>query len=119
MKKMQCEACGSTKIKKISDDLFEGQFCGVQYSDEEAKGLLVEITGSVKIDHSDEVKNAIKRGEQYENAGDVTRAIEYYDKALDMDADNEEAQNRVQNAFEARKLEEYYIVEPTIDPEKM
>lgn len=116
MKKMQCETCGSTQIKKISEDLFECQHCGVQYSNDEAKGLLVEITGSVKIDHSDEVENAIKRGEQFENAGDVTRAMEYYDRALDMDADNEDALYRSQNASELKSLEKYYIIEPTIDP---
>lgn len=118
MKKMQCETCGSTQIKKISDDLFECQHCGVQYSNDEAKGLLVEITGSVKIDHSDEIENAIRRGEQFENADNVTKAIEYYDKALDMDADNEDALNRSQNAFELKRLGKYYIIEPTIDPEE-
>lgn len=118
MKKMQCEACGSTKIKKISDDLFECQYCGVQYSNDEAKGLLVEITGSVKIDHSDEVENAIKRGTQYEDAGNISRAMEYYDRALDMDADNEEALGRSRNASELKKLDKYYIVEPTIDPDE-
>lgn len=118
MKKMQCEVCGSTEIKKIGDGIFECQSCGVQYSNDEVKNLLVEITGSVKIDHSDEVENAIKRGEQYEDAGNVTKAIQYYDRALDMDADNEEAQSRFQNALEAKSLEKYFIIEPTIDPEK-
>ena len=43
MKKMQCEVCGSTDIKKIDDTTFECQSCGVQYSKEEAVKLLVEL----------------------------------------------------------------------------
>ena len=53
MKKMQCEVCGSTEIKKVSDGIFECQSCGVQYNTTEVKKLLVEVTGKVKIDHSD------------------------------------------------------------------
>lgn len=41
MKKMQCEVCGSTDIKKIDDTTFECQSCGVQYSKEEVQKLLV------------------------------------------------------------------------------
>ena len=35
MKKMKCEVCGSTEIKKIDDSIFECQSCGVQYSKDE------------------------------------------------------------------------------------
>ena len=37
MKKMQCEVCGSNEIRKIADDIFECQSCGVQYSTAETK----------------------------------------------------------------------------------
>lgn len=43
MKKMKCEICGSIDIKKIGDDIFECQECGVQYAKEEAIKLLTEI----------------------------------------------------------------------------
>lgn len=43
MKKMKCEVCGSTEIKKIADTTFECQSCGVLYSKEEAVKLLVEL----------------------------------------------------------------------------
>ncbi len=117
MKKMQCEVCGSTEIKKISNDVFECQSCGIQYSIEEAKRLLVEISGTVKIDHSDEIKNNIERGDQYVESGDVAKAKEYYNKALDLDAGNTEAKEKVTKAFESEQFEDYYIVEPDINPE--
>ena len=54
MKKMQCEVCGSTDIKKIDDTTFECQSCGVQYSNEEVKKLLVEITDCIEKSDSNE-----------------------------------------------------------------
>ena len=118
MKKMQCEVCGSTEIKKISDGTFECQSCGVQYSTAEVRQLLVEISGKVKIDHSEEVENSIKRAEQYAQAGNTAKAAEYYNAALDMDASNEVAQQGIKEIEEQQELEDYYIVEPDVDPQE-
>ena len=71
MRKMQCEVCGSTTIKKTGESTFECQSCGVQYSKEEVQKLLVEVTGTVKIDRSEEVDNTIKRAEQFNQQGDT------------------------------------------------
>lgn len=116
MKKMQCEVCGSNEIRKVSDEIFECQSCGVQYSKDEVQKLLVEITGSIKIDHSREVENTIKRAEQFANDGNNRKAEEYYDKALDLDSDNIEARDGVKKAINAQKFEDYYVVQPKINP---
>ena len=119
MKKMQCETCGSTDIKKINDDVFECQSCGVQYSSEEAKSLLVEITGTVKIDHSDEVDNALKRAEQFVNDGDTTKAEEYYNKALDLDAENKKANEEIKKIKKEKALpQNIFLLEKDIDGTK-
>lgn len=118
MKKMQCEVCGSNEIKKIDDSTFECQSCGVQYSKNELQKLLVEITGNVKIDHSQEVENAIKRAEQFENDGDSQKAKEYYNKALDMDAENEKAQRRIKEISDNQVLAEYYVIDSTVNPKE-
>lgn len=118
MKKMQCEVCGSTEIKKVSDGIFECQSCGVQYNTTEVKKLLVEVTGKVKIDHSEEVENNIKRAEQYAEAGNDTKAAEYYNAALDMDADNKIAQKRVKEIADQQELGDYYVIEPDVDPQE-
>lgn len=118
MKKMQCEVCGGTEIKKVSDGIFECQSCGVQYDTTEVKKLLVEVTGKVKIDHSEEVENNIKRAEQYEQAGNDIKASEYYNAALDIDADNKVAQQRVKKIADQQELEDYYIIEPDVDPKE-
>ncbi len=118
MKKMQCEVCGGTEIKKVGDGIFECQSCGIQYSSEEVKKLLVEITGKVKIDHSEEVENSIKRAQQFEQAGDDAKAAQYYHAALDMDADNAIAQQRVQEIAQQQELSDYFIVEADVDPQE-
>lgn len=98
MKKMQCEICGSNEIKKISDGVFECQSCGVQYSLDEAKKLFIEISGEIKVDHSAEAENAVKRGKQFEREGNTEKAKEYYQKALDYDLDNKAANDALDKA---------------------
>lgn len=95
MKKMQCEVCGSTDIKKVDDSIFECQSCGVQYDKSEVQKLLVELTGEVKIDHSEEIENALKRAQQFLDEGDFSKASEYYNKVLDLDPNNEPAQRAI------------------------
>ncbi len=92
---MQCEVCGSTDIKKVDDSIFECQSCGVQYDKSEVQKLLVELTGEVKIDHSEEIENALKRAQQFLDEGDFSKASEYYNKVLDLDPNNEPAQRAI------------------------
>ncbi|MBQ9227470.1 MAG: tetratricopeptide repeat protein [Eubacterium sp.] len=105
MKKIQCEVCGSTEIKKVGDDLFECQSCGVQYSKNDVSKLLVEIKGEVKIDHTEDVENLTKRAERFYEDGDTDRAIEYYERVLDADPDNEKAQDRLDEIAKEQELE--------------
>ena len=116
MKKMQCEVCGSNEIRKAGDDIFECQSCGVQYSKDEVQKLLVEITGSVKIDHSQESENMVKRAKQFEERGDQNKAKEYYEKALDLDPENKDATDAVSK--ESQLVPEIVIMEPNISSEK-
>lgn len=91
MKKLQCEACGGIEIKKICDDLFECQNCGVQYSSAEVKKLLVEISGTVSIDKSSEIDNLLQRANEYYSQGEKEKALEYCNRVLDVDAQNTKA----------------------------
>lgn len=118
MKKMQCEVCGSTSIKKVGDTVFECQSCGTQYSKEEVQKLLVEITGTVKIDHSEDIENTLKRAEQFEQEGDVRKAEQYYEKVLDMEPENSKATEKIKGIKkEKAKPQNMYILERTISPE--
>ena len=95
MKKMQCEVCGGKEIRKVSDGIFECQNCGTQYSTAEVKNLLIEVTGTVKIDHTEDVENAVKRAEQFLAQGDLSKALEYFNIALDLDPDNGDIADKI------------------------
>ncbi len=95
MKKLQCETCGGTEIKKIEDDLFECQNCGVQYSTAEVKKLFVEISGAVAIDKSNEMENLLIRAEEFYSLGDKEKAIDYCNRVLDIDASNQKARDLI------------------------
>lgn len=116
MKKIQCEVCGCNEIKKISDDVFECQSCGIQYSASDVQKLLVELTGEVKIDHSSEADNMVKRAKQFEDNGDFEKAQEYYDKALDYDPDNKNILQAKYNSFNSSNPK--YIFESDITSEQ-
>lgn len=47
MKKIVCEICGSTKLRKTGD-FFVCQECGTEYSLSEAQNLLKDINGTVQ-----------------------------------------------------------------------
>ena len=119
MKKMQCEVCGSTDIKKIDDTTFECQSCGVQYAKDEVQKLLVEVTGSVKIDRSEEIKNTLKRAENFEKEGNIQKAEQYYNAVLDLDPENERAIQRLEYIRkESAKPQNIYILERNLSAEE-
>lgn len=105
MKKIQCEVCGGVSLKRNEDGLFECQNCGVQYEREQLSKLCVQI------DHAPEVENLIERGKNFEASGDQTRAKEYYDKALDLDAKNQVAQRAIEKIDEKEAWKDCYIIE--------
>lgn len=58
MKKMVCEICGSNDIEK-KDGVFVCNSCGTKYSTEEAKKLLVEVSGKVEVSGSVKVSRLL------------------------------------------------------------
>lgn len=64
MKALVCEMCGSTDIVK-ENGLFVCQSCGIKYSAEEAKKMMIDgtvnVAGTVKVDKSENVENMVKR----------------------------------------------------------
>ena len=87
MKAVKCELCGSTDIKKV-DGEYECQYCHTRYSTEEAKKLMVEIEGTVKIDTSSKKTNLEKLAERAFKDELYDQAYDYYNKLLELDSDN-------------------------------
>ncbi len=118
MKKMQCEICGGTTIKKIGENTFQCQSCGIEYSNEEVKKLLVEITGTVKLNRTEEIDNTLRRGEQFYEKGETEKAEQYYNRALDMDPDNPQATARLKEIESSEVLENHFVIERNLSAEE-
>ena len=94
MKRMICEMCGGSDLIK-DDGVFVCQSCGCKYSLDEAKKMMiegtVEIKGSVNIDYSNEIQNMLIRAKQFYDDKEIEKSEYYYNKVLDIDAQNADA----------------------------
>ena len=94
MKKITCEMCGSNDLIK-KDGVFVCQYCGCQYTVEEAKKLMVEgivnVTGTVKVDETDKTANFIELAKTAYNASRWNEADTYCTRILEIDRNNYEA----------------------------
>ena len=81
MKQIVCEMCGSNKLIK-KNGIFECQYCGCQYTLEEARKLIVE--GTVKVDESDKIVNWMKLADSAFNNSSWREAYSYYCKILEV-----------------------------------
>lgn len=81
MKAFVCEMCGSHDLVK-QDGFFVCQYCGMKYSSEEAKKLMVEVSGKVKIDTSEELQNLYILARRAKNDKNYKSAEEYYGQIL-------------------------------------
>lgn len=96
MKQLTCEMCGGTDLIK-QDGVFVCQSCGCKYSVEEAKKLLVdvdgvvEVTGTVKVDKSNDLENLYKIARMAKVNRDAESAIRYYEMIAMQDPSNWEA----------------------------
>ena len=87
MKAIKCELCGSNQLKKV-DGEYICQYCGTKYTLEEARKLMVEIEGTVKIDTSTQKNNYEKLAQRAYEDKLYEQAYEYYSKLLEIDCDN-------------------------------
>lgn len=96
MAMIKCEMCGSTDIVK-QDGVFVCQSCGIKYSLEEAKKMMVEVAGTVAVKGSVKVENAVsvesllKRAFMTMEDGELKKANEFFDGVLDISPECAEA----------------------------
>ena len=78
MKRLTCEMCGSTDLIK-DGGIFVCQSCGCKYSVEEAKKMIVEVSGTVTIDNSSKTENYYQLARQAKKNDNSEDAAKYYD----------------------------------------
>ena len=85
---LKCPACGGACEIDESRELAFCQYCGTKMINDKAS---VSVSGTVSIDTKMQIKNLLERASRFENEGDNGRAVEYYNRVLDMDPENGEA----------------------------
>ena len=98
MKKIICEMCDGSEFLK-EDGMFVCQGCGMKYSVEEAKKMMVEddsapsanTVKTVKVDATDELNNLYQLARRARENNNSENAAKYYDMVLIKDPSSWEA----------------------------
>lgn len=94
MKQLKCEMCGGTDLIK-QDGVFVCQSCGVKYSVEEARRMMiegtVEVQGTVKVDTTERLKNLYMLARRAKEEDNVSDAAHYYNEIRAEDPNSWEA----------------------------
>ena len=94
MKQLACEMCGGNDLIK-QDGVFVCQNCGMKYSVEEAKKLMiegvVEVQGTVKVDNSAFVQKYLQNAHRALLKQDWEEVEKYYNMVEQNSPDNMEA----------------------------
>lgn len=94
MKQLTCEMCGSTDMVK-QDGFFVCQTCGMKYSAEEAKKMMIEgtvdVQGTVKVDNSAFVEKYLANARRAYEKEDWEEVEKYYNMVEQNDPSNIEA----------------------------
>lgn len=88
MKAIVCEMCNSNNVIK-QDGLYICQSCGTKYTPEDAKKLMIDISGSsVKVDETDKADRYRKLAQEAQKMGNIEKAKEYYDQLVTLCPDD-------------------------------
>lgn len=94
MKQLTCEMCGGTDLIK-QDGAFVCQNCGMKYSVEEAKKMMIEgtvdVQGTVKVDNSVFVQKYLANARRAKQKEDWSETEKYYNMVEQNDPTNIEA----------------------------
>ncbi|MBE6815377.1 MAG: hypothetical protein E7522_08030 [Ruminococcaceae bacterium] len=94
MKQLTCEMCGGTDLIK-QEGVFVCQNCGMKYSVEEAKKMMIEgtvdVQGTVKVDDTEKVDNYMMMAKNAYESNNNKEAEEYCNKIIEINPIHSEA----------------------------
>lgn len=90
MKAIVCEVCGSNDLVK-QEGVFVCQYCGTKYSLDDVKKLYAEVSGTVKIDSSDDINNLYVIARRAVESQNYINGKKFYENILMKDSSSWEA----------------------------
>lgn len=90
MKAIVCEMCGSQELIK-QDGMYVCQNCHTKYDPEEARKLMIEVSGSIKVDNSDLVQKSLQNARRAKQKEDWEETEKYYNLVEQNEPNNIEA----------------------------
>ena len=90
MKQLTCEMCGSNDLLK-QDGVFVCQTCGTKYSVEEAKKMMMEVSGTVQVANMAQVESLLKLAKSSFDSENYAKAEDFCNQILAMNEANYEA----------------------------
>jgi len=102
----KCTQCGATIKVDSSRDAGICEYCGTAFVTEKVinnYNSVYNIENAVINVQGANIENILKRAQNFEKNNDIDRAIEYYEKVLDIDAENAVAKSAI------KKLTQFYI----------
>lgn len=90
MKAIVCEVCGSNDLVK-QEGVFVCQYCGTKYSLDDVKKLYAEVSGTVKIDSSDDINNLYVVARRAVQSKNYESGKKFYENILMKDSSSWEA----------------------------
>ena len=94
----KCTQCGAAIEVDDSQKTGICKYCGMTYTSEQ---VINHYNQSIQIGNATinvqgmNIENLILRGKQYEEEGDLHKALDYYNQVLDADINNNEIRDRV------------------------
>ena len=83
MKPLVCDVCSGTLVMQAGG-IAKCEYCGLEYSVESLKEKVMKITGTVNVQGIATVENLMIRANDCMQERDLTKALEYYLKCLDL-----------------------------------
>lgn len=93
---LKCPSCGAEISLDDSREFGFCQYCGTKVMQEK---VVHEHRGSVSIDHSAEINNLLVRAQEMQLRGAFKEAEEYYNRVLDIDANNAIARAAMESRY--------------------
>ena len=106
---LKCPSCGADISLDESRDFGFCQYCGTKVMRDIQ---VIEHRGSVEISHNGEIENLLMRARALSDQGRTREAGVYYEKVLDLDAQNAEAKMGL-------RLAESIITNPNVTIERL